>query len=332
MSSDFRSPLAIQDFTEFVAIDFGAVTPDAQVVALAERLEASVRRAVADLPPAMSAEAAAELTVYAGPRPRFIDLFYIPIWSFVHWVPEAAQRAELVRVPSMIEHAQEAHALSLFMHLWDDHLVDGQLKPTLLRLQLRAIAWQRYHAAVGVLAGMVEGGPETVARLVGNYLTACHQPPPVHDLRTFCDRFLQQIGIWLVVPTLLGHIVGGPAAARDLVGIIEAFAVAWRLIDDIQDIDIDILSGQDNGVWFELDDDGRACWAACRTASAGADRVEPRTWASVSTAIRNTRTLGAVIDEVTARLSRAEELAIRAGWTGLAAELAASRRLRGLGS
>jgi hypothetical protein len=284
----------------------------------------------ADLPPTLREEALNELIVYAKPRPRFLDLFYIPIWSFLHWVSAVRQGAGSNRLQPMIEQAEHAHALSLFLHLWDDHLADSQLKPNLLRLHLRAIAWQRYHAAVAALANTVEGGPEIITRLVNNYLAACHHSAPVHDLAAFSDRFVQQIGIWLVVPTLLGHIVGGPGAARDLASVIESFAVAWRLIDDVEDIDKDILSGQDNAVWFELDHNGRDLWARCRAAFAGTGRFEPQAWASMSATIRNKGALAAVLGRINELLVRAEDLAMHAGWSGLAGELAASRRLQGL--
>ena len=243
--TEFVNPLAFDvHVSPFVIFDFGAFTPDPRIVAQADRLEAKLRLAVADLPADMAKEAGGELTMYAGHRPRFVDLFYVPIWSFLHWVPEGRPGMDAAHIKDVLEKAQEAHALSLFLHLWDDHLSDAQLPPNMMRLHLRAVAWERYHAACRTLAAMVPGGDEIVTRLVHGYLTACHQPPPATDQKSFCDRFVRQIGIWLVVPTLLGHLVGGPNLARDLCAAIEAFAVAWRMIDDVQDIDKDIVSGQ----------------------------------------------------------------------------------------
>jgi len=309
----------------FVIYDFGAFTPDPKIVAQADRLEAKLALAVGDLPPAMAKEAAGELKMYAGHRPRFIDLFYVPIWSFLHWIPVAHPGMDA----GALEKAQEAHALSLFLHLWDDHLSDAQLLPNLMRLQLRAVAWERYCAAVRSLAAMVPGGDEIATRLIHGYLTSCHQPPPATDQKSFSDRFIQQIGIWLVVPTLLGHLTGGPNRARELCAVIEAFAVAWRMIDDVQDIDKDIVSGQQNAVWFELNAPGRQAWEYCRIASAGGARPEPTTWQIATNTICG-GALQSTLRQVVDLLSQAETLAAKAGWTGLATEMAACRNLRGL--
>jgi hypothetical protein len=325
MTSDFQNPLAARA-DEFTAIDFGAFAPAPPVVQLGDRLEAALMQTVADLPRELADEIAAELKIYAGNRPRFIDLFYVPIWSFLHWVLVASPRGDA----EVMALATEAHALSLFMHLWDDHLADGQLKPALSRVHLRALAWRRYQAATAELAKRVAGGAEIVERLVGNYLRACHKPPQVKDLASFNDRFVQQIGIWLVTPTLLGHIAGGAGTANALASIIADFGVAWRLIDDVEDIAIDVRTGQENGVWFALDSLGRARWRACGQASQGAKHPEPRSWSHLVFAVRQTGALNNVLDEVKRRLSAAERTAQQAGWGGLAEELALSGQLRGL--
>lgn len=323
--TNFVHPLANNGLSPFVIYDFGAFAPDPDIVALADRLEAKLALAVGDLPPAMAQEAANELKMYAGHRPRFIDLFYVPIRSFLHWIPAARPGLD----PDVLEKAQEAHALSLFLHLWDDHLSDAQLPPNLMRLQLRAVAWERYRAAVRALAAKVSGGDEIATRLIDGYLTACHQPPPATDQKSFCDRFVRQIGIWLVVPTLLGHLAGGPKLAGDLCAVIEAFAVAWRMIDDVQDIDKDIVSGQQNAVWFELPAPGRQMWEHCRVASRGGAQPDPATWLIAATAIRG-GALRSTLRQIVDLLSQAETRAARAGWAGLAAEMAACRNLRGL--
>ena len=323
--TNFVHPLAIDGSSPFVIYDFGAFAPDPNIVAQADRLEVKLALAVGDLPPAMAKEAAGELKMYAGHRPRFIDLFYVPIWSFLHWIPAAHPGIDA----GALEKAQEAHALSLFLHLWDDHLSDAQLPPNLMRLQLRAVAWERYHAAARALAAKVPSGDEIVTRLINGYLTSCHQPPPATDQKSFCDRFVRQIGIWLVVPTLLGHLTGGPNVARELCAVIEAFAVAWRMIDDVQDINKDIVSGQQNAVWFELNAPGRQMWEHCRVASTGGPRPEPTTWLIAATGIRGDA-LQSTLRQVIGLLSQAETLAGKAGWAGLAAEMAACRNLRGL--
>ena len=50
--------------------------------------------------------------IYAGGRTRFIDLFYVPIWSFLHWVLVASPRGDA----EVLASATQAHALAASGH------------------------------------------------------------------------------------------------------------------------------------------------------------------------------------------------------------------------
>jgi hypothetical protein len=126
----------------------------------------------------------------------------------------------------------------------------------------RSLAWQEMQAALptdGALA-------EDVRALPAVYLEAIHAPKPARDLQDHLDRFTRQIAIWRAAPLML-------AARRGdrLVALVDSaltqFCIAWRLIDDIQDIDNDRATGQDNCVRLVLDTPAAASWDALRGAA-----------------------------------------------------------------
>ena len=82
-------------------------------------------------------------------------------------------------------------------------------------------------------------------------------------------------------------------------------------------------------MWFELDDAGKQLWEYCRIASAGGAKPEAKTWEIAITAIFG-GALQSTLRQTVDLLAKAETLAKEAGWTGLAAEMAACRDLSGL--
>ena len=319
--TEFVSPLLVSVADPLTAVDFGRPPQDLAIDALAARLNAEVLGLAAGLPAALRAEAYAALHGYGGGVRLFIELFYRPVWSFLHWLP--APDAEALRLACRVQ------AMSLFLHLWDDHLADGQLAPDLVRLHLRSLAWQAFSEAaerlrvVAAAAGPVAGADA----LVAEYLETSHRPGIATSLADHAARMVQQVGIWRVAPLLYGGIVAGPAGARALCRVVERFSVGWRLVDDVQDAAEDVRSGQQNALELALDAEGRRAWALCRERSAGLSQPDAGAWAAVCRAIGRGG-LVAVLARVNAELDDAAQAAAGQGWVGLAAELAACRIMK----
>ncbi len=314
--SGFVSPLLGSAADPLLAVDFGRPSPDQAIDALTARLNAEVMGLAAALPPALRAEAEAALAGYGGGVRLFIALFYRPVWSFLHWLPAPDDQA--------LQLACRVQAMSLFLHLWDDHLADGQLAPDLVRLHLRSLAWQAFSDAAERLRERAGVPGAAVQGLVAEYLASSHRPGVATSLEGHASRMVQQVGIWRVAPLLYGGIVAGPAGAGALCRVVERFSVAWRLVDDVQDATEDVRSGQQNALELALDPAGRAAWALCRDRSAGLPQPEARAWAEVWRAI-GAGGLAAVLARVNAELDDAVGAAAGQGWGGLAAELAACR-------
>lgn len=300
---EFQSPLLVTKHHEFTSIDFGQVTAAPEVIRLRQELNGCLTGLTRGLPEPLGEEARTILSSYSGGD--FFRLFYQPVWSFLHWVHVGDQQ--------LLAEAREAHALSLFLHLWDDHLTDGQLAPDLLRLQLRTKAWERYTALGRSLCLRAGADPGLVDHHVSEYLTALHRPTAVTDAGSYAERFRRQVAIWTLVPRLLGEAAGGPEAARALVQVVQEFAVAWRWIDDLQDVDQDLLEGKETAVWLELDGEGRRRWAAA-AASAGA-------WGALAESIRVSGCLERLLSFAAGRVRSAIRAAESQGWWGMAGEL-----------
>src|SRR5438876_2059154 len=260
MQSEPESPLLIRFETEFTAIGFGRVYTIQETAQLQRDLNSILDNTVGALPSSLAGKSAALLDVYSGGRKDFFSLFYVPIWSFLHWMfvdrPDAS--ADLKNT------ARTAHAMSLFLHLWDDHLCDGQLEVDIARLQLRTIAWQRFTAAAYKLCNLVGQPSEVVDEHANEYLSSQSGSAKVADVDNYLQLFSRQIATWTLVPRLLDHWLGDAQNSNSLQNLIDLFAGCWRLVDDIQDINIDLLAGKRNAVWYQLDSAGRTRWEQCR--------------------------------------------------------------------
>jgi hypothetical protein len=315
----FVSPLLRAEPGALDWIDFGRPSPIPGIDALADRLNQEIMGLTAGLPAPLRGEADSVLSGYAGGR-RFVDLFYRPVWSFLHWVPAPAD-------PALLAHAIRVQAISLFLHLWDDHLSDGQLPLDLLRLHLRSLAWQSFwqeaealRAAAGLPVNMVQD-------LVSAYLVTVHRPGQVKTLVEHAERMVAQVGIWRVTPLLYGHIVFGPEGATSLCRVVERFSVAWRLMDDVQDVAGDVATTQQNALALALDGPGQAAWAACAAKSAGQKGPDMPTWRAVCEGF-DRGALAQVIAQIELELAEAQLAASTLNLPGLADELAACQPKR----
>jgi hypothetical protein len=323
MQSTFESPLLIKSHTEFTALDFGPVEQAPEIARLRMELNNILWQTTAPLPSELSDEARSILSSYSGGDRDFYRLFYVPIWSFLHWLPSVSREAvdqEILRA------ARTAHAMSLFLHLWDDHLCDRQLPVDMLRLHVRTLAWERFRSQSLRLCQLTGADMLLPDEHIRDYLESVHRPEQVSDLDGYCRRSVRQLAIWTIVPRLLAGGLAGPEAASELCGIIESFEIAWRLVDDVQDIDVDLLNGDMTAVYIELDDAGRKLWGACRDRSIERGRIDPECWSELSAAIRKSGCLSRILRRIDDELQSAARSAGSRGWAGTARELEECRR------
>lgn len=324
----FASPLGIAHRTELTGVDFGAIEQGAALLGLRWTMAAELDAVAAALPEPLAAEARATIGAYAGGG-DFFRLFHPPVWSFLHWAPASTPLG-----PELVRCAVRGGSLALFLHLWDDHLCDGQLPVDMLRLQLRSIAWERFTGACRRMAEIVGRGGVSVDESIGAYLRATHRAPEVvGDLDAYCRRSLDEMAIWRIVPHLLDAALDGARAAEHaaddapgaLARIVGAFSIAWRLVDDVQDLDEDLMAGKPAALGQVMSGEEWELWHRCRARSAGRPTPEPESWRALLDALRSSGAIARLLDRASSELALARELASLSGLEGLAAELAAAR-------
>jgi hypothetical protein len=321
--STFESPLLIKNHTKFRELHFAEVEVGAELVELRQRLNDILVATASQLPPPLARELKSIIKGYAGGKDNFFALFYVPVWSFLHWAPAAAQR-EVAH--EALSEAKTAHALSLFLHLWDDHLCDGQLQPDLLRLQFRTLAWQRFLAAAYRFCELLSLPKQIVDAHVAAYLTAHHSTSVVTSTDEYCSQFSRECAICTLIPRLLGHSAFGADKADELYRAIVLFLTSWRLLDDVQDIDADVLTDRQTAVWLELDEPGRARWRCCWDASLHNGKLDASAWGELCQAITESGCLTRLLARIDRTLGAAVEIATSNRWPELVRELEQMRR------
>ena len=149
----------------------------------------------------------------------------------------------------------------MLLHSLDDHLMDGQVPITPLSLLVRNQAWMRMNSAFRTLACGVPEGERTARDFIDAYCRSLKTSKRINDLESYCMQFKKQMAIGMVAPVLLAKKITGRADfARDMEKAYGSFGIAWRLLDDIQDIASDIEAGAHSSIYLCLPKDLRKEW------------------------------------------------------------------------
>lgn len=298
-------------------VKFGEIDLAPALVSLREELNREIIGLLRSLPGSAHADAVVFFLQHLGttfvPVFDYFRRYHAPSWSILHWI--AHKDARPSRSPQDDRCARTAHAMALFLHPLDDHLNDGQLPATHLNLLLRSQAWLRMHRALIPLAGGVVDGQATVCGFLDDYYASIATPPPVATLDGYCEHFRKQMATWQIVPVLMARReVPDKSFAAALQNAYGAFGIAWRLLDDLQDIEADRRSDTPSAVYYGLPEDLRTEWhLAAVGVSAGCDRV--------GDFLATNEIQDAIRTRISHELTSAAETFIDLGMGGLAAEL-----------
>lgn len=194
------------------------------------------------------------------PKCDYFKNYYAPSWSILHWLDRVGSDHSSF-LPTERCHALSAHAMALFLHPLDDHLNDGQLSTTHLSLLLRSQAWLRMNTALQRIAEGVDGGAEIVQGFIEDYYASIGTPPAESTLDGYCRHFRKQMATWMSVPVLMAmKLKGAEDFTKRLQAAYGGFGVAWRLLDDLQDLDTDMQSGSHSAIYFCLPPEIRRIW------------------------------------------------------------------------
>jgi hypothetical protein len=188
-----------------------------------------------------------------------------------------------------------------------------------ISLLLRSQSWMIMNQALNSLAETVDGGQAIVQNLLNDYYTSvCGLHPAISSLDQYCKVFKKQVSTGLIVPKLLikkmafheGFSLGVQRAYQ-------SFGVAWRLLDDIEDIEKDMSKGTRSAIYFCLPRAERTWWDMKNMGrnAGGKDAA-----AAVFDAIENNNVIGKIKDRICRELKAAAVTADDIGLKGLANE------------
>ncbi|HNW28391.1 MAG TPA: class 1 isoprenoid biosynthesis enzyme [Spirochaetota bacterium] len=302
------------------AVSFGAI--DAGCAAdFYRRLNGQVTDLCRSLPKSMQAGAMVFLMEYGrvrvGEALDFFKHYYAPAWSVLYWITAEA-RAAGTWPDKDTDDALCGQAMAMELHSLDDHLVDGGIPVSHLTLLVRSQAWRRMRDAIDRFCADLPGGRDAANNFIDEYYSGITKQEAPGDLDAYCELFRKQMATWVVMPVLTAMKTGGSEEfVSGLRRGYESFGIAWRLLDDIQDLGDDMADGTRSAVYVCLDDRGRALWdEGGQSRGIDADRrIE-----AICAMIHNEKVLETVAARIVSELDNAAALAAGIGLTGLAGE------------
>lgn len=257
--------IGITDLLLFYSrVDFGTVNLSREEEEFLGELNRAMLSLCEDLPKSRQTEAVLFLMNYMQASFNggisFINYFYAPAWSILFWLHQSLSDDEKLE-PEYMKEALTGHSMAMFLHAFDDHLTDGQLPITHLALLIRSQSWMIMNRAFERVARYVERGPAIVRGFIDDYYASIAISPGPKSLNSYCDLFRKQMATALIVPILLSkRIHTGEEFSRSIQAAYCSFGIAWRLLDDLQDIEKDMLKGVHSSIYVCLNEEIRARW------------------------------------------------------------------------
>lgn len=191
---------------------------------------------------------------------NFVKYFYTPAWSILFWLHRSCPDNKKLGSKHMTN-AKTGHIMAMFLHAFDDHLTDGQLSVTHMALLMRSQSWMIMNRAFERLAKGVERGPAIVRNYIDDYYSSIGTSEEMESLDSYCAFFTKQMATWLIVPVLMAkRIYSNKEFVRSVQSVYSSFGIAWRLLDDLQDIENDMMKGIHSSIYTCLPDEIRKAW------------------------------------------------------------------------
>lgn len=195
-----------------------------------------------------------------GQKLNFFKNYYVPSWSIIYWLTRYSPNSESLS-PQDTQNALTSHAMALRLHSMDDHMNDREIPANHLTLLLRSQSWMRMIKALKDLARGLEKGENIINRFMDDYYASIMDSEPARTLDGYCQRFLRQMATWMIVPVLLTKKRALPGEVTEAVQrLYGSFGIAWRLLDDIMDIEADMKKGAHSAVYVCLPKNKRKLW------------------------------------------------------------------------
>ena len=259
-------PSAIKDLlNRCETMDFGKITLSQRERNFYRRFNQGMVSFCRSLPASTQTDSIHFLMQYAGIPPGgeldFFARYYPPTWSILYWLSRDRTLWTRRLKKRDVSKAITAQTLAMFLHSLDDHLSDKQLSVSPLTLLLRSQAWTIMNQAFADLAEGLPGGKRTVRGFLDDYYSSLQDSREPKSLTSYGRLFKKQMAIGLVAPILFSMKLAGTSDfIRDLETAYGSFGIAWRLLDDIQDIRGDMEQRTHSAVYLCLSEKVKTLW------------------------------------------------------------------------
>ncbi len=305
-------------------VDFGRVILEPEAEVFLKNLNTDFLSLLQAIPGTVRTEAALFLLKHAGSllpqQPNLFRHYYPPSWSILYWIVRKRLRDHEIPDETLVKNARAGHIRAMYLHSLDDHLNDGDLPVSHLALLIRSQAWLEMKTAFEQMALSIDGGHETIERLIDEYYGSVCGPQHLDEsLDGYCHGFIRQMSTCFIAPSLLMKTMGFEDDHIDrVIGAYGSFGVAWRLLDDVRDIEADLQQSAPSAVYICLSGKMKACWNKGVGGKTDADQKRIRT---ICRHIEDNRICERVLQQVCTEMESAAVQAENCGLEGLAMEL-----------
>lgn len=311
-------------------VDFGAVNLSEEEEAFRGELNREMLLLCESLPRSMQTRATLFLVKYLHASFRdglnFVNYFYAPAWSILFWLNRSWPDNRKLD-PTYVKDAKTGHTIAMFLHAFDDHLIDGQLPVTHMALLMRSQFWMVMNQAFERLAKGVKRGADIVSDFIDDYYSCCGTSDEPGSLDSYCAFFRKQMATCLIVPVLTAkRRYAHEEFARSVREVYSSFGIAWRLLDDLQDIEKDVTKGIHSSLYTCLPEEMRKRWDQARREKADGNGSSAE---QVLNYVLASGVIGRIRQRICSELESAASTADACDMTGFADELRClSRPLR----
>lgn len=257
-----------------------------------------------------------------GDEMDFFRFFHPPVWSIIYWIHNCDQCCRAPKTDEYI-HSLIAHAMSLFLHSLDDHIHDGDIRASHLLLLLRSNAWILMNDSLKKLAEENPAEIDFIDSRINEYYAAILPEKKPESFEDYCALFKRQISTWIITPMLtIKKLICNDKFTADIKESYESFAVAWRLMDDLNDLEQDILDGTHNAVYYNMSAEGMAAWDSLYEGYPYSNDPEKQI-EEIFAAIRDDKVVEKTVNRICGELKKASEIAEKHGINGLSGQYCA---------
>ncbi len=245
-------------------IDFGVINLSDEENNFYKELNNVIIALCKSLPESAQTDALLFIMKYSGltigRKLDFFKNYYVPSWSSIYWLARYFPGSNVFSQED-IKNAISAHSMAMFLHSLDDHINDREIPASHLTLLLRSQSWMMMISALKNLSEGCEKGVKTAENFIDKYYSGVLDSNDIATLDDYCDLFRKQMATWLIVPVLMTQKMAVDREFSDAFqSAYGSFGAAWRLLDDIRDIEIDMGKRTHSAIYVCLPENIKRRW------------------------------------------------------------------------